>query len=114
MSETLGIDMQVFEIMLVALFLFGLAYNSWIERLGERKDGYIALFVAAGVFATLAGVAVVDLRAAALALAAFAASGIPMIIGDISRTIHRRDAALRVMRLMAAAKSEKTDDDEQA
>ena len=98
-------DWRMIALVLMTLFFFGLSYNSLVNYLGERKDGYTALLVVAGVLITLGGIALIDWRAAALALAAFAASGTPMVLGDIYCTITKRERAIRMMQLIAAAKA---------
>lgn len=112
MEATLELDWQMFGVVLFALFMFGLAYNGLVEWLGERKDGYTSLLVVAGVLITLLGITLIDWRAAALTLAGFGASGLPMVVGEIARTINKRERSLRLMRLIAAAKSEEMDADD--
>jgi Kef-type K+ transport system membrane component KefB len=85
------------------LFFFGLAYNAFVAWLGPLKEGYTALLVVVGVLVTLLGVALIDWRAAVLVGGAFAASGTPMIIGDISRTIKAREKRERIEMLIKAA-----------
>ena len=75
------------------LFMFGAAYNYFVGSLEERKDGYLAMLVAAGVGITLVGVAIISWQAATLVLACFFMSGIPMIVGEISRSVERREKA---------------------
>lgn len=93
------IDARMAAAILAALVFFGIAYNGWIAQMGRRKDGYAGLLVAAGVIVTLLGVALIDWRAAALCLAAFVASGTPMLIGDILRSIQEREEAARFDRI---------------
>jgi hypothetical protein len=114
MGATLETNWQMIVTVLFALLMFGLAYNGLVSWLGERKDGYTALLVVGGVLVTLAGVALIDWQAAVITLAAFAASGIPMILGDIARTISKRERALRMMRLIASVQSEEIDRDGEA
>src|SRR5690606_21381708 len=92
---------------LFGLLMFGSAFNALVSWLGDRKDGYTSLLVVAGVLVTIGGVALIDLRAAGLTLAAFAASGLPMVIGDAARTVEKREKALRLMRLVARDQAEK-------
>jgi len=98
MEQTSAIDWRLIGAVLAGLVLFGTSYNAWMTQLADRKEGYVALLVAGGVAMTLAGVAFLDLRAALLALVCFAASGTPMIIGDILRYVDRRETAKREMR----------------
>ncbi len=83
------------------LFMFGTAYNYFVGSLEGRKDGYLAMLVAAGVGTTLVGVAIISWQAAILVLACFFMSGIPMIVGEISRSINMREKALRIQMLIA-------------
>ena len=101
------IDWKLIGSILFGLFMFGWAYDAFVGALQERKDGYLAMLVAAGVGITLVGVAIISWQAALLVLACFAASGIPMIVGEISRSIKMRDKALRMQRLIAEVDAEK-------
>lgn len=94
----MDLDWTLFGVTLGALFLFGIVYDRFIAWLGELKEGYLALFVVVGVLVTLLGVAVMDLRAAVIALLSFCASGIPMLVGDIQRTIEKRKRAIERMK----------------
>lgn len=84
---------------ILALFLFGVGYNllvAWLEARGYDR-GYMAFIVSAGVGITLAGWYVLtrDLEGGLLLVACFAASGLPMILGSVTRYVQRRaiDAA---------------------
>lgn len=82
-----------FSLVLSGLFLFGIGYN-WLIGYLERKrliEGFVALAVVGGTLVTLAGVAVLDPQAAALSLAAFVASGLPMLLGSVVRYIIARN-----------------------
>ena len=114
MSITSGVDGVTIAALVFGLIMFGAAYNSFVNWLGERGEGYTALLVAGGVLVTLAVVALVDWRAAALTLVAFAASGAPMIIGDIARNVVRRERAIRMQRLIAAAQAGKVIDGDES
>lgn len=79
-------------ITLVALFLFGWLYNhavQWLERNGY-EDGFTSLLVVGGTAVTLLGLAAIDPHAAMWAIACFAASGTPMVLGSIWRYLQRR------------------------
>jgi thiol:disulfide interchange protein len=89
---------------LFGLLMFGLAFNGLVSWLGSRKEGYVSLLVVAGVLITLGGAALLDWQAAAWVLICFAASGTPMIIGDIWRAQSARDKAARVQRLIEMAR----------
>ena len=112
MGGSFALDWKLFGTILFGLFMFGSAYNAFVGSLEGRKDGYLAMLVAAGVGITLVGVAIISWQAAVLVLACFAASGIPMIIGEIARTIHKRERALRVQRLIAEAEAKDILDDQ--
>lgn len=84
----------------IGLLLFGVAYNrvvSWLEQRGY-DEGYMGLIVAVGVGVTLAGVAILDTRAAALAFVAFALTGAPMVAGSVWRHARARERAQDVIR----------------
>ena len=84
----------------LGLLVFGVAYNAvvaWFKRHGY-DEGYMSLLVAAGVGATLAGVAVVDWHAAVLALAAFCLSGLPMAAGSVWRHVRAREHSQNAIR----------------
>ncbi len=82
-----------FGLTLCGLFVISWGYNALIARL-ERKgyhDGYVSLFVVGGVaYTLLAGVWLIGLEPTLILLAAFAASGLPMVVGSISRYIRQR------------------------
>ena len=75
----------------VLLAVFGVLYNNMMSKLGDKKDGYTALFVAIGNTITLIIVAFFSWKAAVLVFAAFIASGTAMVVGDIVRSIKRRE-----------------------
>lgn len=82
------------------LLLFGVGYNlliAWLER-RHYLHGHTALAVVGGVLITLAGVALVSWQAALLALGAFCASGIPMVLGSIWRSMKESDELLADLR----------------
>jgi chromate transport protein ChrA len=79
---------------LAALFMASRRFNCWIDNRSVFTPGATALQVVAGTGYTLAGVAAIlaiwrGIRSAGVfvlaALAGFAASGIPMLTGDIRR-----------------------------
>lgn len=86
---------------LAGLFALSLLYDRGVIRRGDRAgwlEPYTAFTVVAGVLYTLAGVWMVDRKAAALTFWAFVASGTPMILGDLERYLERArngDAALQ-------------------
>jgi hypothetical protein len=89
-----------FGLILAGLALFGISYN-WVIGYFERKgylEGYTALAVVLGVLVTLGAVALVDWLAAVLCLAAFCASGVPMLGGSIWRHMQARRAEIEAER----------------
>ncbi len=87
--------------------MFGISFNYFVGALEEKKDGILAQLVVAGVGVTLIGVAIISWKAAVLVLACFAASGIPMIVGENIRSIMLREKSKRIMRQIAEADAEK-------
>ena len=96
---TFGADSGLFWGVFFGLVLFGTGYNAFVEWAEEHgyTEGYTSLLVVAGVAATLAGVAILDFKAALLAGAMFVASGLPMIIGSIARYVRRRAASVQAI-----------------
>ena len=81
-----------FSLILAGLFIFGLGFN-WLIAWSERHhvlDGYTAFAVVLGTLVTLGGIALINLTAAVIALACFAASGLPMLAGSVYRHIEAR------------------------
>ena len=91
--DSFAVDWRVLSAVLFGLLMFGVAFNYWVGLLGEKKEGYTALLVVIGVGMTLIGVAIVSWQSALLVLLAFAASGTPMIAGDIYRAVKAREEA---------------------
>ena len=78
---------------MLGLLLFGVGYNAWIERLERngRDRGYTAFLVVFGTLATLGGgTLLIGLEKALLMLACFSASGLPMVVGSVSRYARER------------------------
>jgi hypothetical protein len=84
----------------VALLVFGVGYNALIHHLEQRgyAEGYTAILVVGGVAITLGGVATLNYEAAMITLGAFAASGLPMVIGSMYRHATMRARAQKAMR----------------
>ena len=86
------VDMLTVALLAVELS-FGVAFN-WFTALSERRgwtEGYVSLYVVAGVAVTLAVILpVLGWRNAVLVAGAFAASGLPMAVGSIVRHIEAR------------------------
>lgn len=93
---TLGNVLAVYAV----LMLFGVQFNALVGVLGRRgyTEGFLSVFVAGGVLITLSGVALLNWQAALLSLGAFAASGLPMMIGSMVRYIRKREAEQRAMK----------------
>jgi hypothetical protein len=70
---------------------FGFFYNRWVQKHQAANEGvYTAFYVTGGTLATvLIASLVIGLHAALLVLAAFGASGLPMILGSMYRHTHR-------------------------
>ena len=100
----IGLNWEVIGLVLISLSLFGTLFALLMWVLGHRKEGYTAFFVVAGVLVTLAGVAVIDWRAAVLALACFTASGTPMMIGSVAQYIVQREREHAAIRAEALRK----------
>lgn len=82
---------------LVALVLFGLAYNWLISRIETAvpDHGYTAIWVIGGVLVTvLATAPLIGWSNVAIVLGAFAASGLVMTLGSIQRHLARRQRDL--------------------
>src|SRR4030067_1849483 len=92
----IGIDWVLLGSVLFGLFCFGVLWNSLVDWLGERKEGYVSLMVVGGVLVTLGGIAFISWPAAILGLATFVASGMAIVIGGIGRTIKKREMTLRI------------------
>lgn len=81
-----------FGMVFLLLVVFGIGYNALVNRLGQRKEGYTSFLVVGGVLLTLTGSAfVIGLENTLMVLALFVASGVPMIIGEITRVIRARN-----------------------
>ena len=97
-------DLSLVIAVLLALVLFGTGYNqliSWMERT-RIIEGYTALMVAVGVAVTLAAIAIIcGWQVGLIALAAFAASGAPMLIGSLWRYARARHAEQKALRELA-------------
>jgi len=106
------INPQVILIVLLVEFLFGLGYNAVVAWAHEHRLAHVSQSVALGVAITLLIPAVVWFetemqfwQAGILLAMCFTASGIPMIVGSMKRTVTEKDnkkrrpwptAALRV------------------
>lgn len=96
----MAVDSDRFIAALVALLAFGHGYNILVTWLHQQSQdhGYTAFLVIGGTLVTMAGLAwIVDLRTALIGLACFAASGSPLIIGSVRRSLQRRAAAIKLL-----------------
>lgn len=87
---------------LLALGGFGTCYNHWVaglERNGHDR-GYMAFIVAIGCVVVIGGWLLItgDLEGGVYLLAAFAAAGIPMIVGSVQRYVRARSEQARALR----------------
>jgi hypothetical protein len=83
----------------------------FIGWLGNRKNGYTAFLVAIGVMITLAAaIPVIGIEAVLFIVLAFGCSGLPMILGDIWRTIKERERAEQLSRQFIVRLAETHDD----
>ena len=75
---------------LIGLFAFGLAYN-WLFNRARPKftEPYTAEWVVVGTAATLAGAALAEPFTPSWVLCCFAASGLPMAVGDAERFVRK-------------------------
>ncbi len=89
-----AIDWRLLVAVLFGLVMFGFVFNTLVDWLAARKEGYTSLLVVLGVMVTLAGVALISWQAAVYCFLGFVASGSPMVVGDIARAVKARDRAL--------------------
>lgn len=91
----LDINPTTLVIVMVSLFLFGMAYNhlvAWLEKQGH-DEGYTAILVVVGVLVTVvACTPLIGIESSLILLLAFLASGSSMIAGSIYRYMQRRSA----------------------
>lgn len=89
---------QEILIVLLSEFIFGIGYNLAVAWAHEHKLTHVSISVAVGVAGTLVIPAAMWFdaemcfwHAGLLLLACFTASGIPMIIGSMRRTVVKKD-----------------------
>jgi len=89
----------VFGLSLALAHVLAWALNLLIHHLGQEQDGYTWLLVVIGVGGTLIiSLTTVPWQYVFAILAYFAASGVPMILGDLYRTMRsRRQARLAAL-----------------
>lgn len=84
----------------LVLLAFGMVYNALVARLGRKygNHGYTAWLVVVGVGCTLVGaLPQIGLRNGLHLVAAFVASGSPMIVGDVLRHLQGESEVARLM-----------------
>lgn len=89
-----------FWLVMLGLFALSTAYDVLVIRRmdkGRMMERWTWATVVVGVAYTLAGVALLDWKAARLVLVAFAFSGTPMSIGDLVRYLERVREGDRVL-----------------
>ncbi len=92
-------------ILFFALFVSGCGYAAFVDWQGDRKDGYLSLYVALGVLFTIGGMAALEMLVSwpawLIALACFTATGSPMVAGEVLRNQTNR-AKRKNMEIIAA------------
>jgi hypothetical protein len=96
-----NMPIEIIEVLLIE-FLFGIGYNEFVRWAHEHKLMHVSTSVVAGVIGTLLIPAVIwfgyELKfwqAGLLLTACFTASGIPMIVGSMKRTVKEKDRKKR-------------------
>lgn len=82
------------------LFGFGFVYNKLVERTNEihGRHGYTSILVVFGVAVTLAALSTrIGASNSIKLMAGFAASGLPMILGDTSRHLKYKQEISRAL-----------------
>jgi hypothetical protein len=84
-----------FRVVLAAILLlaFGIGYDRIIAQMERRGyiEGFRWLAMGAAAMVTLAIMAIIDWRGAALAAGAFFISGLPMALGEMWRYVRARE-----------------------
>jgi hypothetical protein len=93
---------QGIALVLLIEFLFGIGYNALVSLAHSHKLVHVSVSVAVGVAGTLLIPAAAWFdremhfwQAGLLLLACFTASGIPMIVGSMKRTVAKKDSKKR-------------------
>lgn len=91
-----GINWAVFAGAAFGLACFGVMYNLLVDRMGDRKFGYVAFLVVLGVLITLGAAAlVVPIVYVLIIVLLFGVSGLPMIVGDVLRAVRARETDVK-------------------
>jgi len=83
----------------IILFIFGILYNSMVERFQKRSQRYTAELVAGGVIVTvtISGF-FIGWNNAGVVLLLFVADGLPMIIGSWLRGVRDDEEAKKIQK----------------
>jgi hypothetical protein len=92
-STQYGGNLEMISVAFASLFLlvFGIAFNAWVEKHEDDAPIFVSIWVAVGVFVTLAAAFVVevsgavDLPGTVIAFFGFVFSGSPMVAGSLGR-----------------------------
>lgn len=106
-STSFGLNLGTIGVTIIAIGA-GAGYNYLIERLKEddRLEGYSALAVVIGVILTLAlAFPFIGLWPTIILCWLFACTGIPMIIGDVTRAWRNKEATATAVRQYLATKA---------
>lgn len=90
MSSNLAANWQLSGAIMASLFLFGVAYALFVNRLGARKEGYTWLLVVVGNAVTVLAGFPLDATPLDI-LILFACSGAPMAAANIIEHIVKRE-----------------------
>lgn len=83
----------------IILLIFGISYNSIVERFQKRSQRYTAELVAGGVIVTVTTSGFfIGWTNAGVVLLLFVASGLPMIIGSWLRGVRDDEEAKRIQK----------------
>lgn len=89
-------------LVLGGLVVFGVLYNTLVAKAEQTETGYTAFLVVGGVVVTVAATApLIGWQAAMVVGLAFAASGLPMVIGSMARYVRRTQAEHQALRAEA-------------
>jgi hypothetical protein len=84
---------------LALLLVFGILYNAWVSKKPRvDMEAYVSIYVVIGVGVTLLGFAILEPKAAIIALFCFIASGTPMLLGSIGKYGRQRKYELDTLK----------------
>lgn len=91
-----GIDWAAFAAVAFGLLGFGFGFDALVSKMGNKKFGYTSFLVVLGVAMTLIGALLLMPWVYVLMIfGLFAASGLPMIVGDVMRAVGARTTDAR-------------------